>query len=76
MLEVERSRLGFVRCASPRGVTGMAGFRALPSPLPLALLPSLLALLQGKLDFLQNVLVLILHFIFELYVGNWLLLQL
>ena len=48
MLEVERSRLGFVRWESPLGVIGTAGLRTLPSPLPLVLLPNLLALLHAK----------------------------
>lgn len=47
MLEVERSRLGFVRWDSPLGV--IAGLRTLPSPLPLVLFPNLLALLQGHI---------------------------
>lgn len=47
MLEVERSRLGFVRWDSPLGV--IAGLRTLPSPLPLVLFPNLLALLQSQI---------------------------
>lgn len=44
-LETERSRFGFL--CSALGVVGIAGFR-LPSPLPLVLPPSLLALLQAS----------------------------